>query len=79
MDKQFYLFKSTRKDKKYMMEMPKYNHKHHFGGVRATGEPYRDYTLLHNKNSKFYLPSQAERDKVRKAYRTRHGKDKGLG
>ena len=74
MDKQFYLYKSTRKGKKYMMVMPSYNHKHHFGG-----DGYRDYTLLHNKNSKFYLPTQAERDKVRKAYRTRHAKDKGLG
>ena len=74
MDKQFYLYKSKRKGKKYMMEMPSYNHKHHFGGLG-----YRDYTLLHNKNSKFYLPTQAERDKVKKSYRTRHAKDKGLG
>jgi|TARA_R100000081_G_C4782393_1_gene152331 hypothetical protein len=72
--KQFYLYKSNRKGKKYMMKMPYYNHTHHFG---ATG--YRDYTLLHNRNSKYYLPTQAERDKVRKAYRTRHAKDKGLG
>lgn len=76
---QFYLYKSTRKGKKYMMVMPSYNHKHHFGGVKASGEPYRDYTLLHNRNSKFYLPTQTERDKVRKAYRTRHKNDKGLG
>lgn len=72
--KQFYLYKSNRKGKKYMMKMPYYNHTHHFG---ATG--YRDYTLLHNRNSKYYLPTQAERDKVRKAYRTRHARDKGLG
>jgi hypothetical protein len=75
MDKnQFYLYKSNRKGKKYMMKMPYYNHTHHFG---ATG--YRDYTLLHKRNSKYYLPTQAERDKVRKSYRTRHAKDKGLG
>jgi len=79
MDNQFYLYKSKRKGKKYMMKMPSYNHTHHFGGVKTNGEPYRDYTLLHNKNSKFYLPTQAERDKVKKSYRTRHAKDKGLG
>lgn len=72
--KQFFLYKSNRKGKKYMMKMPYYNHTHHFG---ATG--YRDYTLLHNRNSKYYLPTQAQRDKVRKSYRTRHAKDKGLG
>lgn len=74
MDNQFYLYKSKRKGKKYMMKMPSYYHTHHFGGLG-----YRDYTLLHNKNSKFYLPTQAERDKVKKSYRTRHAKDKGLG
>ena len=79
MDKQFYLYKSKRKGKKYMMKMPSYNHTHHFGGVKINGEPYRDYTLLHNKKSKYYLATQSERDKVKKSYRTRHAKDKGLG
>ena len=55
MDNQFYLYKSNRKGKKYMMKMPSYNHTHHFGGVKETGEPYRDYTLLNNKKSKYYL------------------------
>tara|TARA_R110000803_G_scaffold142656_2_gene208918 strand:+ start:478 stop:822 length:345 start_codon:yes stop_codon:yes gene_type:complete len=70
----FYLKKSTRKDKKYVMEMPKYNHKHHFG---AKG--MRDFTLINNKKSKFYLADKDKRDKVKKAYKARHGGDKGLG
>ena len=51
MDNQFYLYKSKRKGKKYMMKMPSYNHTHHFGGLG-----YRDYTLLHNKNSRTCQP-----------------------
>lgn len=79
MNKQFYLYKSTRNGKKYMMKMPTYKHTHHFGGVKETGEPYRDYTLINNKNSKYYLPTREAREKVKKSYRTRHAKDKGLG
>lgn len=74
MDKKFYLYKSGRKDKKYRMDMPSYGHKHHFG---AKG--MRDYTLINDKTSKHYLPKKEDREKVRKAYRSRHRNDKGLG
>lgn len=71
----FYLYKSNRKDKKYRMEMPEpFNHIHHFG---AKG--MRDYTLINNKNSEFYLADEVERFKVRARYKSRHKNDKGLG
>ena len=71
----FYLYKSGRKDKKYRLEMPSpYDHIHHFG---AKG--MRDYTLINDKNSDFYLADKAERDKVKAAYISRHRNDKGLG
>ena len=70
----YVLKKSNRKGKKFMMIMPDEGHTHHFG---ATG--YRDYTLMNDKNSKFYEPDEAERKRVRKRYRDRHRSDKGLG
>jgi len=70
----YILKKSNRKGKKYVMIMPDENMKHHFG---ATG--YRDYTLMNDKNSKFYEPDEAERKRVRKRYRDRHRGDSGLG
>lgn len=70
----FYLYKSNRKHKKFMLDMPSYNHKHHFGDER-----YRDYTLINDKRSKWYLPAKAERDAVKRAYKSRHKNDKGLG
>jgi len=57
----FYLRKSTRKDKKWSMEMPSYGHTHHFG---AKG--MRDRTLIKNP---------AERMKAWKSYQARHRKD----
>ena len=36
----------------------------------ATG--YRDYTLINDKKSKFYLPKKADREKVKQAYISRH-------
>tara|TARA_R100000426_G_C4752714_1_gene84010 strand:- start:85 stop:417 length:333 start_codon:yes stop_codon:yes gene_type:complete len=46
----------------------------------------RDFTLISNKNSKFYIPNKEEREKVRDNYQRRHKKDllteknkKGLG
>ena len=51
-----------------------FSHIHHFG---ATG--YRDYTLINDKNSEFYLADKAEREKVKAAYISRHQRDKGLG
>jgi len=53
--------------------MPSYNHRHNFGDSR-----YRDFTLINDKNSKYYLPDKADREKVKKAYRSRHKNDKGL-
>ena len=69
----FYLYKSKVKNKKYVMVMPSYNHRHNFGDSR-----YRDFTLINDKNSKYYLPDKADREKVKKAYRNRHKNDKGL-
>lgn len=71
----FYLYKSNKPQKKYVMIMPTpYNHKHYFGASL-----YRDYTLMNNKNSKFYEPSKEKRDKVKNAYLNRHKKDpKGI-
>lgn len=71
----FYLYKSTRKDKKYRLEMPSpFDHIHHFG---AKG--MRDFTLINDKNNKFYINDKAEREKVKNAYISRHRRDKGLG
>ena len=39
----------------------------------ATG--YRDYTLISDKKSKFYLKTKAERTKVKAAYIARHSKE----
>ena len=39
----------------------------------ATG--YRDYTLVSDPKSKFYLKTKAERDKVKAAYISRHSKE----
>jgi hypothetical protein len=70
----YVLKKSPRKDKKFVLIMADENMKHHFGS-----SDYRDYTLMNDKNSKFYEPDEAERKKVRAAYRARHRRDKGLG
>ena len=70
----YILTKSPLKNKKYRMTMPDEDHKHDFG---ATG--YRDYTMMNDRNSKFYEPDEAERKKVRASYRARHRGDKGLG
>ena len=71
----FYLYKSNRKDKKYRLEMPLPQEMiHHFGAAGM-----RDYTLINDKNSEFYIKDKAERDKVKAAYISRHRNDKGLG
>jgi len=36
---------------------------------------YRDYTLINDKTSKFYLPKKSDRESVKTAYRRRHEKD----
>lgn len=71
----FYLYRSNRKDKKYRLEMPApYEHNHNFGA-----KSMRDYTLINNKQSEFYLPNKEDREKVKRAYLSRHKNDKGLG
>ena len=42
----------------------------HFGSAGM-----RDYTLISDKNSKFYLPKMVDRNVVRDAYKRRHRKD----
>ena len=37
---------------------------------------YRDFTLMNDKNSKFYEKDKKVREKVKKAYRARHAKDR---
>ena len=72
--KTFYLYPSSRKDKKYMLAMPDLNHTHHFGQ-----RGYKDYTLMHDKNSPFYESDENKREKTKKAYLARHKKDpKGI-
>ena len=72
MSKTFYLSKSKRKGKKYMLDMG--NMKHHFGA-----DGYRDYTLMNSKSSKFYDPIRENRDKVKRNYLARHRNDhKGM-
>jgi hypothetical protein len=64
----YYLYKSSRKGKKYMLQA--HDKRIHFG---AKG--MRDYTLLNNPKSKFYLRDKTDRDKVREMYRARHSRD----
>ena len=74
MSKTFYLFKSDKPDKKLVMIMPEFKHKHYFGA-----NLYRDFTLMNDKNSKFYEESKEERYKVKYGYLKRHAKDpKGI-
>ena len=42
----------------------------HFGA-----EGYRDWTLINNKKSKFYIENKEEREKVKENYLKRHAKD----
>ncbi len=62
------LRKSKRENKKYVAYFE--NNTTHFGD-----DSYRDFILMNDRNSKFYEPSKAEREKVRANYRGRHAKD----
>lgn len=62
------LRKSKRENKKYIAKFE--NNTTHFGD-----DSYRDFILMNDRNSKFYEPSKAEREKVRANYRGRHAKD----
>ena len=63
---------STRKNKKFMAIFDVNGKKvtTHFGA-----EGYRDFTLMNNKNSKFYEKSSVERNKVKQSYLKRHAKE----
>jgi len=64
---------SNRKDKKYKatFELDKERSvTTHFG---ASG--YRDFTLMSDPKSKFYIKNSGEREKVRQAYLKRHAKE----
>ena len=71
----YYLFRSNRPDKKYVMIMKKYNHLHQFGGIKPDGTPYRDYTLLNDKSSIHYESDSKIKDKIKANYLNRHKND----
>ena len=61
---------SKTKDKKYTAYflLPSGKEK----AVNFGADGYRDYTLINDKTSKFYLPKKADRDVVKTAYLRRH-------
>jgi len=64
---------SDRKGKKFKAVFEHGDNKKtttHFG---ASG--YRDFTLMSNPESKFYIKNSGEREKVRQAYLRRHAKE----
>ena len=71
----YHLFRSNRPDKKLVMVMVKYNHIHHFGGIKPDGTPYRDYTLMSDKSSIHYEADKVKRDQIKSNYLNRHKKD----
>jgi len=68
------IVKSTKKGKKFTATFSNSETGRdktiHFG---ASG--YRDFTLINDKNSKFYIKESSERAKIRAAYIARHAKD----
>lgn len=66
----YYLFRSDRPDKKFVMVMSSQNHIHHFGS-----SAHRDFTLMNDKSSRFYEPDKEIREKIRQNYINRHKKD----
>jgi len=64
---------STRKSKKWTAYFKMPDGKEKVVSFGATG--YRDYTLVSDKKSKFYLKTKAERTKVKDAYIKRHSKE----
>ena len=65
-----YIYTSDKAKKKFAAFFPTSKKVIHFGQ-----KPYRDYTLMSDKNSIHYLSSKKERDKVKEAYEARHSKD----
>jgi len=66
----YYLFRSNKPTKKYVMVMPTHNHIHHFGS-----SAHRDFTLMNDRTSKFYEPDKERREKIRQNYIKRHQRD----
>lgn len=66
----YYLFRSDRPDKKFVMVMPSHKHIHRFGS-----SAHRDFTLMSSKSSRFYEPDKEKRDKIKTNYINRHKKD----
>ena len=64
--------KSKAKNKKFtaFFEVEGKEKRINFGDSR-----YRDFTLMNDKNSKFYEPIKEKRDKVKDNYQKRHKKD----
>ena len=66
--------KSKKKDKKFDATFfNKENNKQKIISFGSKG--YRDYTLINNKNSEFYIPNKEQREKVKDLYQKRHAKD----
>jgi len=70
MKENYYLFRSNKPTKKYVMVMPTHNHIHHFGS-----SAHRDFTLMNDRTSKFYEPDKVKREKIRQNYIKRHQRD----
>ncbi len=66
----YYLFRSNKPTKKYVMVMPTHRHIHHFGS-----SAHRDFTLMNDRTSKFYEPDKERREKIRQNYIKRHQRD----
>jgi hypothetical protein len=66
----YYLFRSDKPNKKFVMVMPSHKHIHHFGS-----SAHRDFTLMNDKSSNFYEPNKEQREKIRLNYIKRHQRD----
>jgi hypothetical protein len=66
----YYLFRSNKPTKKFVMVMPTHRHIHHFGS-----SAHRDFTLMNDRTSKFYEPDKERREKIRQNYIKRHQRD----
>tara|TARA_R100000935_G_C2803382_1_gene151539 strand:+ start:614 stop:1000 length:387 start_codon:yes stop_codon:yes gene_type:complete len=73
----YYLFKSNRRAKKWVLIMPSLSHFHYFGGVKKDGIPYKDFTLLNDINSIHYEPDEEKRNRKKQLYHKRHANEKG--
>ena len=67
------IINSLKSTKKYTAYFLLSNGKERAVNFGATG--YRDFILINDKNSKYYLPKKIDRLSVKTAYRRRHEKD----